>query len=78
MKIHFLGILIGTIFTALIQSSGAFTGILIVLGTQGLITLDAAIPLILGSNIGTSITAILASINTGRESKRVALAHTFF
>jgi phosphate:Na+ symporter len=74
----FYGIIIGTIFTALIQSSAAFTGILIVLGSQGLITLDAAIPLILGSNIGTSITALLASINTGRESKRVALAHTLF
>ncbi len=74
----FYGIIIGTIFTALIQSSSAFTGILIILGTQGLVTLEAAIPLILGSNIGTSITAILASINTGRESKRVALAHTLF
>lgn len=72
----FLGLLIGTIFTALIQSSGAFVGILIVLGSQGLLTLEAAIPLILGANIGTSITAILASINTGREAKRVALAHT--
>lgn len=78
LEIPLLGILVGAIFTALIQSSSAFTGILIVLGTQGLITLDAAIPLILGSNIGTSITALLASINTGRESKRVALAHTFF
>ena len=74
----YTGIIIGAIFTALIQSSGAFAGILIVLGSQGLITLDAAIPLILGSNIGTSITALLASINTGRESKRVALAHTIF
>ena len=74
----FYGIIIGTIFTALIQSSGAFAGILIVLGSQGLITLDVAIPLILGANIGTSITAILASINTGRESKRVAAAHTLF
>lgn len=74
----FLGILVGALFTALIQSSSAFAGILIVLGTQGLVTLDAAIPLILGSNIGTSITALLASINMGRESKRVAFAHTFF
>jgi len=72
------GIIVGTIFTALIQSSSAFTGIIIVLGTQGLVTLEAAIPLILGANIGTSITAILASINTGREAKRVALAHTIF
>ncbi|MEN8192484.1 MAG: Na/Pi symporter [Bacteroidota bacterium] len=73
-----LGILIGTIFTALIQSSSAFTGIIIVLGSQGLITLEAAIPLLLGANIGTSITAGLASLNTGREAKRVALAHALF
>ncbi len=73
-----LGILVGTLFTALIQSSSAFTGILIVLGTQGLVTLEAAIPLILGANIGTSITAILASINSSREAKRVALAHSLF
>ncbi|RKY93731.1 MAG: hypothetical protein DRQ13_09110 [Ignavibacteriae bacterium] len=73
-----LGIIVGAAFTALIQSSSAFTGIIIVLGSQGLITLDAAIPLILGTNIGTSITAALASINTKREAKRVALAHTLF
>jgi phosphate:Na+ symporter len=73
-----LGILVGTAFTALIQSSSAFTGIIIVLGSQGLITLEAAIPLLFGANIGTSITAALASINTGREAKRVALAHTLF
>jgi phosphate:Na+ symporter len=72
------GILIGTIFTAIIQSSSAFTGIIIVLGSQGLITLEAAIPLLFGANIGTSVTAALASINTGREAKRVALAHTLF
>lgn len=74
----FLGIIVGTIFTALIQSSAAFAGIIIILGTQGLISLEAAIPLILGANIGTSITAILASINSGREAKKVAFAHTSF
>jgi phosphate:Na+ symporter len=73
-----IGILVGTLFTALIQSSSAFTGIIIVLGSQGLITLEAAIPLLFGANIGTSITAALASINTGREAKRVALAHALF
>ncbi|MEE9432560.1 MAG: Na/Pi symporter [Melioribacteraceae bacterium] len=73
-----LGILVGALFTALIQSSSAFTGIIIMLATQGLVTLEAAIPLLLGANIGTSITAALASINTGREAKRVALAHTLF
>jgi phosphate:Na+ symporter len=72
------GIIVGALFTAIIQSSSAFTGIIIVLGSQGLVTLDAAIPLLLGANIGTSITAALASINTEREAKRVALAHTLF
>jgi len=71
-----LGLLAGTIFTALIQSSAAFIGILIILATQGLISLEASIPLLLGANIGTAITAILASIKTGREAKQVALAHT--
>lgn len=72
-----LGILAGTIFTALIQSSAAFIGIMIVLATQGLISLEASIALLLGANIGTAITAILASLKTDREAKQVALAHTF-
>ncbi|MFZ5562807.1 MAG: Na/Pi cotransporter family protein [Thermodesulfobacteriota bacterium] len=73
-----MGILAGAAFTALIQSSGAFTGILIVLAEEGLITLEAGIPLVLGSNIGTCITAILASIGMTREAKRVALGHVLF
>ncbi|MCH7763742.1 MAG: Na/Pi cotransporter family protein [Candidatus Marinimicrobia bacterium] len=73
-----LGLLVGTIFTALIQSSGAFAGIIIVLAQQGLLTLDAGIPLIFGANIGTCITAGLASIGTSREAKRVAIAHVLF
>ncbi len=72
------GILVGTIFTSLIQSSSAFTGIIIVLAQQGFLTLDAGIPLIFGANIGTCVTAALASLNAGREAKRVALAHTLF
>lgn len=72
------GLLIGTLFTALIQSSSAFIGILIVLSTQGLLSLEAAIPLLLGANLGTAITAILASVNTNREAKKVAFAHTVF
>lgn len=71
-----LGILAGTIFTALIQSSAAFIGIMIVLATQGLISLEASIALLLGANIGTAITAILASLKTDREAKQVAIAHT--
>jgi len=74
----FLGLLVGAVFTALIQSSSAFTGIVIVLAQQGLLTLDAGIPLILGANIGTCITAGLASIGASREARRVAIAHVMF
>ncbi len=74
----FLGLLVGILLTALIQSSGAFIGILIVLAQHHLITLEAGIPLIFGSNIGTCVTAALASIGTSREAKRVALAHVVF
>lgn len=73
-----LGLLVGTIFTALIQSSSTFIGIVIVLATQGLISLEAAIPLLLGSNIGTALTTVLASLNTSAEAKKVALALTIF
>ena len=73
-----MGILAGTAFTALVQSSSASTGVVIVLAQQGLITLEAGIPVILGANIGTCITAALASIGTAREAKRVALAHVLF
>ena len=73
-----IGILIGAIFTALIQSSSAFTGIVIVLAQQGLLTLEGGIPLIFGANIGTCITAGLASIGTIRDAKRVAIAHVVF
>jgi len=72
------GLLVGALFTALIQSSSAFTGLIIVLAQQGLLTLDAGIPLIFGANLGTCVTAGLASIGASREAKRVALAHTMF
>jgi len=72
------GLIIGAIFTALIQSSSAFTGIVIVLAQQGLLSLNAGIPLLLGANIGTCITAGLATLGTSREAKRVALAHVIF
>ncbi len=74
----FLGILAGAAFTALVQSSSATSGVVIVLAQQGLITLEAGIPMILGANIGTCVTAALASIGTDREAKRVALAHVLF
>lgn len=73
-----LGILVGIVFTALIQSSSAFIGIMITLASQGFLTLEASIPLLFGANIGTAVTAVIASIKTNREAKQVALAHTLF
>ncbi|MGM0497468.1 MAG: Na/Pi cotransporter family protein, partial [Bacteroidota bacterium] len=73
-----LGILVGAVFTALIQSSSAFIGIMITLSIQGLLTLDASIPLVLGANIGTSATALLATIKTNRDARKVAISHTVF
>ena len=69
-----MGILVGTLFTALIQSSSAFIGIMIVLASQGLLSLDAAIPLLLGSNLGTTVTALLSSMKSGPEAKKVAIS----
>ena len=69
-----LGILVGAVFTALIQSSSAFVGIMIVLASQGLLSLDASIPLLLGSNLGTPVTALLSSMKANREARKVALA----
>ena len=78
MENPLLGIVIGALFTALVQSSSATTGVVIVLAQQGFLTLEAGIPLVFGANIGTCITAGLASIGTAREAKRVALAHVLF
>jgi phosphate:Na+ symporter len=69
------GILVGFVFTMLIHSSGATAGIVIALSIVGAINLSQAIPLILGAQIGTCITAALGSIGRGREGKRVALWH---
>jgi phosphate:Na+ symporter len=73
-----LALLIGIIVTGIVQSSSATTGIVLALAAVNLITLDGAIPLILGCNIGTCITALLASIGTSINAKRTALAHVFF
>jgi phosphate:Na+ symporter len=78
MENPFFGIVIGALFTALVQSSSATTGVVIVLAQQGFLTLEAGIPLVFGANIGTCITAGLASIGTSREAKRVAMAHVLF
>ncbi len=72
------GILVAAFFTALIQSSSATMGVIIVLAMQGLITLQAGIALALGANIGTCVTAGLASLGKPREAVRVAMSHVLF
>lgn len=74
----FNGIIAGTFFTALIQSSSATTSIVVSMAKQGLITLQGAIPIVFGSNIGTTITTGIASIGTKLSAKRVAVAHFLF
>ncbi len=73
-----LGVLFGALLTAVIQGSGAVTGVIIALSTQGMISLSSSIPLILGTNVGTCITAVLASIGTNITARRAALAHILF
>ena len=74
----FLGLLLGFIFTAIIQSSSATASILVLLAQQGLITIEIGLPIILGANIGTTITALLASIGSGINARRTAFSHLFF
>ena len=64
--------------TAVIQSSSASTGILIALASTGALPLEVAIPILFGNNIGTCITALLASIGTSKTAKKAALIHLFF
>lgn len=78
MERPMVGILTAAAFTALVQSSSATTGVVIVLASQGLITAEAGIALVLGANVGTSATALLAVIGKPREAARAAVAHTLF
>jgi len=71
-------ILVGIIFTALIQSSSASTGVVITMVGSGVLPLDLALFIILGANIGTCVTALLASVGANANSKRVALIHFTF
>ncbi len=73
-----LGVLAGAVLTAIIQSSSASVGILQVLTSTGAVSYGAAIPIIMGQNIGTCITAMLSSIGTTRNAKRAALVHFAF
>ncbi len=71
----FVALLLGAAFTGLIQSSSATTGIVIVMGASGLLDLETGIAVILGANIGTSVTAVLAAIGKTRDAWRSALIH---
>jgi len=78
MQNPLISILMGLIFTAVIQSSSATTGIVIVLASQGLISLESGIGLIFGANIGTCVTAIIAAFGRPREAVQAAWIHVVF
>ena len=73
-----LGVLVGAILTAIIQSSSASVGILQALAATGAVSYGAAIPIIMGQNIGTCITAIISSVGTTKNARRAALVHLSF
>ncbi|WP_432821017.1 Na/Pi cotransporter family protein [Trichloromonas sp.] len=78
METPVVGIAVGGLFTALVQSSSATTGIVIVMASQGFISLPAGIALALGANVGTCITALLASLGKPRNAVRAATVHVIF
>ena len=73
-----LGVLAGAILTAIIQSSSASVGILQALASTGAVTYGAAVPIIMGQNIGTCVTALISSVGTNKNAKRAALVHLSF
>ena len=73
-----LGVLAGTVLTAIIQSSSASVGILQALAVTGQVSYGAAIPIIMGQNIGTCVTAMLSSVGTTKNAKRAAVVHLSF
>lgn len=74
----FLGVLVGAAFTGIIQSSAASVGILQALAMTGSVTYGMAIPIIMGQNIGTCVTALISSIGVSRNAKRVSVIHISF
>jgi phosphate:Na+ symporter len=73
-----LGVAVGLIFTAVVQASAIPISILVILAQQGLVTVDNALPIVFGANIGTAVTAILAGLVANTSGKRSALAHLLF
>ncbi|MCR5090394.1 MAG: Na/Pi cotransporter family protein, partial [Oscillospiraceae bacterium] len=73
-----LGVVVGAVLTAVIQSSSASVGILQALASTGAVSYGAAIPIIMGQNIGTCVTALISSVGTGKNARRAALVHLSF
>ena len=73
-----LGVLAGAVLTAIIQSSSASVGILQALSATGAVSFAAAVPIIMGQNIGTCATAMLSSVGTNKNARRAALVHLYF
>ncbi len=73
-----LGLLLGFGITAIVQSSSASMGMLIALASQGLIPLNAALPILYGQNIGTCVTSLISSVGASRNAKRAAVMHLIF
>ena len=73
-----LGVLVGALLTGIIQSSSASVGILQALSATGAVSLAAAIPIIMGQNIGTTITALISSVGTNKNARRAAVVHLMF
>lgn len=73
-----LGIIVGAVFTAVIQSSSASVGVLQALAGAGLVSQAVAIPVIIGQNIGTCVSAMISSIGAGKNARRAALVHLYF
>lgn len=73
-----LGVLVGTGVTMVVQASSATIGLTMAMAAQGLLSIEAAIPILLGDNIGTTITAVIASMGSNRSAKQAATAHVLF
>ena len=73
-----LGVLVGMVFTAVIQSSSASVGILQALALTGSVSFGAAIPIIMGQNIGTCVTALISSVGANKNARRAAMVHLYF
>ncbi len=74
----FMGILVGFVITAIVQSSSATTGLLLAIASTGVLGLEAAFPILFGQNIGTCVTAMISSVGASRTARRAAIMHLLF